>query len=58
MPRHTVMTAIRSTVSKGVRAKRIGSAFRIYAEPRLLVIFAMGFASGLPLALTSATLFF
>jgi PAT family beta-lactamase induction signal transducer AmpG len=45
-------------VSKGVRAKQIGSAFRIYAEPRLLVIFAMGFASGLPLALTSATLFF
>jgi len=53
-----MMTAIMSAVSKGVRAKQIGSAFRIYAEPRLLVIFAMGFASGLPLALTSATLFF
>ena len=44
--------------SKGASTKLIGSAFRIYAEPRLLVIFAMGFASGLPLALSSATLFF
>ena len=40
------------------RAEQIGSTFRIYAEPRLLVIFGMGFASGLPLALSSATLFF
>jgi PAT family beta-lactamase induction signal transducer AmpG len=52
------LTAIWSSVSRGARAEPIGSAFRVYAEPRLLVIFAMGFASGLPLALSSATLFF
>jgi PAT family beta-lactamase induction signal transducer AmpG len=30
----------------------------LYLQPRLLIIFVMGFASGLPLALSSATLFF
>ena len=40
------------------RAQEIGASLRIYIEPRLLVIFGMGFASGLPLALSSATLFF
>ena len=30
----------------------------LYIQPRLLIIFVMGFASGLPLALSSATLFF
>ncbi len=40
------------------RAEQIGLAFRVYVEPRLIIIFVMGFASGLPLALSSATLFF
>ena len=31
-------------------------ALRVYRNPRLLAILAMGFASGLPLALTGATL--
>jgi len=31
-------------------------ALRIYGDPRLVAIFVMGFASGLPLALTGATL--
>src|SRR5262245_26839141 len=31
-------------------------SLRVYANPRLLAILAMGFASGLPLALTGATL--
>ena len=30
----------------------------VYLQPRLLFVFVMGFASGLPLALSSATLFF
>ncbi|MEX2205285.1 MAG: MFS transporter [Myxococcota bacterium] len=33
-----------------------GDALRLYARPRMLAILAMGFASGLPLALTGATL--
>ncbi len=40
------------------RAEQIGLALRVYVEPRLIIIFVMGFASGLPLALSSATLFF
>jgi len=32
------------------------SAFRIYLDPRILTVAALGFASGLPLALTGATL--
>lgn len=35
-----------------------GLAFATYVQPRLLIIFFMGFASGLPLALSSATLSF
>ncbi|MDJ0779955.1 MAG: AmpG family muropeptide MFS transporter [Gammaproteobacteria bacterium] len=39
-----------------------GSAWRgalaLYLQPRLLIVFVMGFASGLPLALSSATLSF
>src|SRR4051812_28522267 len=34
------------------------SSLRIYGQPRLLAILFMGFASGLPLALTGATLSF
>jgi PAT family beta-lactamase induction signal transducer AmpG len=34
------------------------SGLTLYTQPRLLIIFVMGFASGLPLALSSATLFF
>ncbi len=33
-------------------------ALGLYLQPRLLIVFVMGFASGLPLALSSATLFF
>lgn len=32
------------------------AVFAVYREPRLFIIFMMGFASGLPLALTGATL--
>lgn len=38
--------------------QRLGDALRLYGNRRLLIIFFMGFASGLPLALSSATLFF
>ncbi len=34
------------------------SSLRLYLQPRLLFVFVMGFASGLPLALSSATLSF
>ena len=34
------------------------SGWSLYLQPRLLFVFVMGFASGLPLALSSATLFF
>ena len=34
------------------------SSLSVYFQPRLLIIFVMGFASGLPLALSSATLSF
>jgi PAT family beta-lactamase induction signal transducer AmpG len=37
---------------------RVRKALALYLQPRLLIIFFMGFASGLPLALSSATLFF
>ncbi len=37
---------------------RLRDALALYLQPRLLIIFFMGFASGLPLALSSATLFF
>ena len=39
-------------------AGKIGSLFLLYLQPRLIAIFVMGFASGLPLALSSATLSF
>lgn len=35
---------------------RLPESLRVYTNPRLLAILAMGFASGLPLALTGATL--
>ena len=41
-----------------MKANGILSGLALYAQPRLLIIFVMGFASGLPLALSSATLFF
>ena len=34
------------------------SAVRVYTRPRLLLILVLGFASGLPLALTFSTLTF
>ncbi len=42
----------------GSRPFRTSSGLSLYVQPRLLIIFVMGFASGLPLALSSATLFF
>ncbi|MGB6160975.1 MAG: AmpG family muropeptide MFS transporter [Pseudonocardiaceae bacterium] len=54
-------SAPRTTVSAIVihRRSRGGwwlAALAVYREPRFLIIFLMGFASGLPLALTGATL--
>lgn len=40
------------------RSQRLGEAIRLYTDFRLIIIFFMGFASGLPLALSSATLSF
>jgi len=45
-------------IENGSRAGGIVSGLSLYLQPRLLIIFVMGFASGLPLALSSATLFF
>ena len=45
-------------VEQGSRSMASTSAWSLYFQPRLLIIFVMGFASGLPLALSSATLFF
>jgi len=45
-------------VERGSRSMALTSASSLYFQPRLLIIFVMGFASGLPLALSSATLFF
>ena len=39
-------------------AEGFGSALSLYLQPRLIFVFVMGFASGLPLALSSATLSF
>ena len=39
-------------------AVKPSGALALYLQPRLLIVFVMGFASGLPLALSSATLFF
>ncbi len=36
----------------------LAQTLAVYLQPRLLFVFVMGFASGLPLALSSATLFF
>ncbi|MDH3764112.1 MAG: AmpG family muropeptide MFS transporter, partial [Gammaproteobacteria bacterium] len=41
-----------------VRGNGLSTVLSVYLQPRLLVVFVMGFASGLPLALSSATLFF
>ncbi len=45
-------------VEKSSHLESFKSALSLYYQPRLLIIFVMGFASGLPLALSSATLFF
>lgn len=47
-----------TTSGHGAKSKGFVPGLSIYLQSRLLVIFAMGFASGLPLALSSATLFF
>ena len=39
-------------------SRKKGSLLLLYLQPRLIIIFVMGFASGLPLALSSATLSF
>ncbi len=41
-----------------VEGSALGAGLALYLQPRLIIIFFMGFASGLPLALSSATLFF
>ena len=45
-------------VEQTAPAKEYGSGVLLYLQPRLLIIFILGFASGLPLALSSATLSF
>ena len=49
-------------MNKTTRSKSLHSeaypVLTLYLQPRLLYVFVMGFASGLPLALSSATLFF
>ena len=50
---------MKSSVNQGPGSvHQIASRLPLYLQPRLLIIFVMGFASGLPLALSSATLFF
>ena len=39
-------------------AGKPSTGLALYLQARLLIVFVMGFASGLPLALSSATLFF
>jgi PAT family beta-lactamase induction signal transducer AmpG len=43
---------------QGVPGAKQNSNLSLYFQPRLIFVFVMGFASGLPLALSSATLFF
>ncbi len=45
-------------VSSPPASADFSSSLRLYLQPRLLFVFVMGFASGLPLALSSATLSF
>ena len=47
----------KSTPSKSLNSESY-PVLTLYLQPRLLFVFVMGFASGLPLALSSATLFF
>lgn len=50
---------MKSSVNQGPGSvHQFASRLPLYLQPRLLTIFVMGFASGLPLALSSATLFF
>ena len=51
--KHNLMT---DTGAPTGRLQRWGEAFKLYTERRLLFVFAMGFASGLPLLLTMGTL--
>ena len=47
-------------MSSGIPGNETGArgVLALYLQPRLLFVFVMGFASGLPLALSSATLSF
>jgi PAT family beta-lactamase induction signal transducer AmpG len=47
-----------NSVKQASTAAKASSALTLYFQPRLIIVFFMGFASGLPLALSSATLFF
>ena len=50
--------SLKHSLEKAEAGEQSKSAVLLYLQPRLLIIFFMGFASGLPLALSSATLSF
>jgi PAT family beta-lactamase induction signal transducer AmpG len=54
--REPIAEAVAPRAAAAPRREAWQAALSVYREPRLLVIFLMGFASGLPLALTGATL--
>jgi PAT family beta-lactamase induction signal transducer AmpG len=50
------MTATGGTTPKPTFAERFARAFAVFLDPRVLIILLLGFASGLPLALSASTL--
>jgi len=50
------MQPLRPTSASSPKRAKLHAALRVYGEPRIVAIFFMGFASGLPLGLTGATL--
>ncbi|TNF90966.1 MAG: MFS transporter, partial [Gammaproteobacteria bacterium] len=53
-----IEVSLKHSLEKAEAGGQSKSAVLLYLQPRLLIIFFMGFASGLPLALSSATLSF
>ena len=53
-----IEVSLKHSLEKTEAGAQSKSAVLLYLQPRLLIIFFMGFASGLPLALSSATLSF
>jgi PAT family beta-lactamase induction signal transducer AmpG len=49
---------VNTPAEQSLRETGSASGISLYLQPRLLIVFVMGFASGLPLALSSATLSF